>query len=180
MKISSGIHSILIFLLLIMGCAPSKGGFLKPGYDAKKIGRVGVMKFTGPERIAATAADKFSVELIKLGIFEVFERQQIDKILQEQGFGLTGVTDDQTRKQLGKIANVDALVIGDIHQYAGLFNSTDVGLTIKILDIETGATVYAHSVKSDMAFAKKLWTMGGAIDAVIDAVISDISDKIRK
>lgn len=167
-------------ILMISGCASTPKGFFNPQYRDKKVARVAVVKFNGAEKIATAAADRFSVELLKSGVFDVFERQQVDKILQEQGFSMTGVTEDETRRRIGRLANVEALVIGDISQYAGMFNSTDVALGIKIVDIETGATIYANSAKSDIAFATKMWTVGGAIDTVVDVLIRDVEQKFRK
>ncbi|OIO31709.1 MAG: hypothetical protein AUJ60_01015 [Nitrospirae bacterium CG1_02_44_142] len=170
--------SLILFGLFILGCATTRGGFLNPGFKDKNLSRVGVVKFSGPDVLSATVTDNFTVELFKLGYFDVFERHQIDKILSEQGFSLTGATEEKARKSLGKLANLDALFVGVVSAYPGAFGTTDINLSVKLIDIETGSLIYACSAKSDHALVM-VGTLGEGIDVTISGIINDIRKHFR-
>lgn len=48
----------------------------------------------------------------------VIERADLDKIIEEQNLGLTGVIDQATSSELGRITGANAIVVGQIMEYA--------------------------------------------------------------
>ncbi len=67
--------------------------------------------------LARAAADDLTSQLVKSGKFRVIERQQLDKILQEQNLGLSGRVDPSTAARIGKILGVQLVVIGSVVEF---------------------------------------------------------------
>lgn len=102
---------IVLMCLSIVGCAtvPKKALMaVKSNRDFSYIERVAVLPF-GPRE---TVSDKFTTLLSLVSKFDIVERGQLDKVLEEQKLGLSGLLNDKTRKELGKLLGVDALFIG--------------------------------------------------------------------
>lgn len=87
-------------------------------------------------------AEELTTRLFITKKFEVIERELLNKVLQEHKLNLTGIIDQATAKELGKIIGVDAIVTGTI---------TDFGKTAKInarlIATETGAIFAAAAVE---------------------------------
>ncbi|WP_075187700.1 FlgO family outer membrane protein [Teredinibacter haidensis] len=61
--------------------------------------------------------------MLKTDQFEVVERRQLLKVLNEQGLGTSGLLDADAMSQVGKILGVDAIVTGSV---------TNLGNTVKV------------------------------------------------
>ncbi len=101
--------------------------------------------------------------------FDVIERGRIDAVLSEQALSLSGVLADENRIKIGRILNVNALVVGEVGQYESQRRKTDttyfplmlygktsyipiqgqqweenyVSVSLRIIDVETGKVVFA-------------------------------------
>lgn len=62
-------------------------------------------------------ADLLVTKLAQNGTYSVIERKQIDKILAEQNFGLSGRVDEATAAKIGRILGVDVLILGSINTF---------------------------------------------------------------
>jgi len=58
--------------------------------------------------------DKMITALFNLSRFKVIERDQLERILQEQQLGMTGVIDASTAAEIGKGIGVDAILMGSV------------------------------------------------------------------
>jgi hypothetical protein len=85
------------------------------------------------ETDAATISESLRGELIHLGRFDVVERAQVDKILEEQGLTMTGCTDAGCGVMVGKLAGARAIVMGDVFGLAGGYK-----LLVRLVDVELG------------------------------------------
>jgi TolB-like protein len=108
--------------------------------------RIAVIEFSDIDG-KVTALGKFVAEELTTRLFitkkfEVIERELLNKVIQEHKLSLTGIIDQATAKELGKIIGVDAIVTGTI---------TDFGKTAKInarlIATETGAIFAAAAVE---------------------------------
>ncbi|MCJ7629045.1 MAG: hypothetical protein MUO50_11740, partial [Longimicrobiales bacterium] len=63
-------------------------------------------------------ADELTTQLVKSGVFTVVERSQVNAILEEQHFGLSGAVDAATAAQIGKILGVQAVLMGSVTQFS--------------------------------------------------------------
>ncbi|HNT27171.1 MAG TPA: CsgG/HfaB family protein, partial [bacterium] len=88
---------------------------------------------------AVSVTDLFSTEMVNTGMFEVVERMQVAKILNEMGFQQTGVTDSSAAVEVGKMLNTKLVVIGTIGKLG-----QKLVLTAKIVEVEKGKILFAE------------------------------------
>ncbi|KAA3612655.1 MAG: hypothetical protein DWQ05_18570 [Calditrichaeota bacterium] len=74
-------------------------------------------------------ADMLITELVKTGKYTVIERTALDKIMQEQKLGMSGLVTPQTAAQAGKLLGVEIAVIGTVTEFG--HSKGDVGGTAK-------------------------------------------------
>jgi len=120
----------------------------------------------GQGRLGSAAADVLMREIGKTGKFILVERDKINKMLEEQKLGQTGVIDPNTAAQMGKVLGVNAIVTGAISNFGVTTSGTDLLLTqtkkqvakvtvdIRVVDAETGEVLYIDSGKGEATSAK--------------------------
>ncbi len=82
---------------------------------------------------ARALSNRLSAELFKTGKFIVLEREQLDEIIEEQKFQLSGCNSNECLVELGQIANVEEIVGGGISKVGDVFS-----VTAKLISVETG------------------------------------------
>jgi len=92
-----------------------------------------------PQSLAVSVTDLLSTELVNTKMFEVIERRQVAKILNEQGFQQTGVTDSAAAAEVGKLLNTKRVVIGTLGKLG-----QKLVITIKIVDVEKANILFAE------------------------------------
>ncbi len=90
---------------------------------------------------AATIADFIRTELINSAVFIVLERSNMTKILAEQRFQQTGCTTTECAIQMGKILNVEKMLVGSFSKMINLFY-----INVRLVDVETGTALIAETV----------------------------------
>ena len=108
---------------------------------AKKKMRIAMLELTPlsvTAELATGVTDLVVTELVNCGQFEVLERMQVVKILNEQGFQQTGVTDTSKAIEAGKLLNADTVMIGTLQKF-----NTSFVLNVKIVDVNTGKIMFA-------------------------------------
>jgi flagellar basal body-associated protein FliL len=97
---------------------------------------------TAPE--ARAIADRLRIYLGRQAIFEVIERNQMEGILDELGFQLSGACDtDECVVQVGKILGARKMIAGSVSKVGTIY-----ALQIRIVDIESARI--EHSTFSDV------------------------------
>ena len=80
--------------------------------------RIGVAAFENHNQALAALggrmADMLVSGLVQNRNYELIERSQLNKVMEEQGLGMTGVLDQSNVAQVGKIAGLDYIVLGSI------------------------------------------------------------------
>jgi hypothetical protein len=92
---------------------------------------------------AEAIADLFRTELFNTGCFKVVERQRIQKIIEEQRFQSTGVTDTDQAAEIGRLLNVKKIMIGTVT----LLGDIHI-LNTRIVDVQSGQVELAEAVES--------------------------------
>jgi hypothetical protein len=110
----------------------------------------------------------------KTDVYVVVERSQIDRILKEQRFGLSGAIDESTAAKVGKLLGLDVILIGEVDydrkdEYP---ETTTIGLdgktkkvnchqrtvtaqaSLKIIDVETAIIVGTETSRVPMSDKK--------------------------
>lgn len=75
--------------------------------------------------------------------FRVIEREQVDKIIQEQDFGASGRVDTRTAAKIGKILGVQYLVMGRVTEFSVKSSSGGLSLGGKSLGVKTSKAIVA-------------------------------------
>jgi hypothetical protein len=111
-----------IFLLLILFTISCSKKVLisvtKPAeYDVSDLKRIALVDFNGPQRIGEVVAQKFQDQLWKAQYFSILERKELQRILEEHALQMSGIINDSTAVEFGKILGVDGMILGDVFSY---------------------------------------------------------------
>jgi len=123
--------------------------------------RMGVATFEDSARsgLADSMTNWLVSELMRNRNYELIERTSLGKVMQEQGLGMTGVLDQSNVAQVGKLAGLDYIVLGDVTEAkAGTTtvrnsktgketHSTKFSVTanVKVVEVETGKIVLSEN-----------------------------------
>lgn len=126
----------LILLSLAIGLASA---------DAQPKKRIAVARFNDGAHYHGCGtgiADMLATALVKSGKFMVIERQDLDKVLEEQRLGASGVLTAETAPAMGKILGVDMIVVGSVSE-----------LGTKKSDLGGGTSLFGVGISSKSARA---------------------------
>ncbi len=135
--------------------------------DFKKI-KIAVLDFQlqgegyETEDMGSIVAEWFITALVKEGRFDVVERAMLKKILNEQKMGISGIVDESSATQLGKILGVKTIISGSVMKLQGVLE-----VNARIIDVETASIIAAENVKSTASTS-------------LQSLIVQMSDKIIK
>ncbi|MFH1957860.1 MAG: conjugal transfer protein TraF [bacterium] len=93
---------------------------------------------------AAFISDFIRSDVVKTERFNVVEKNNMDKLLAEQGFQGTGCSSSDCAVQIGKILNVKTMVVGS----CGKLLSKYV-VTLNAVEVETSKIVYSDNISVD-------------------------------
>ncbi len=117
--------------------------------------------------IGTGLADMLVTELVKSGKFMVIERQELSKILEEQGLGLSGAVTPQSAAQVGKLLGVELMVMGSVSEFGekksglgGGIGKLGIGgkltkrqaravVDVRLVNTNTGEIVLAESAEGE-------------------------------
>lgn len=110
--------------------------------------------------------DKMITSLLSIQRFEVMERVELEKILQEQQLSLSGIVDVSTAAKVGKGIGLDAIMIGSVSSTGGT-----VSLDARLIDTETASIITskdAYIYNQDITSIKKM------VDDIAQKITADI------
>lgn len=84
------------------------------------IKRVAVLELTnnsGNREASTKITGPFTARLMASGRFDLVERAQIDKAVQELRLGLSGLVDPKSAKEAGRLLGADAVIVGEITNF---------------------------------------------------------------
>jgi len=93
--------------------------------------------------MGAIVAEWFITAFVKVGRFDVVERGLLNKIMEEQKLGMTGIVDETTATQIGKVLGVKAIISGSVLKLQNILE-----INARIIDVESASIRAAESVKS--------------------------------
>ena len=148
---------MLMVAVVVCACAAAGGNGAGPVsvavWNPEPIGPMTDTQMAMAEIIAARVLNQFS----QSPRYEVVERQSLLKVLEEQNLGTSGLTDDQTRLELGRIIGCRQMVFG-AYQIIG----NTMRLDIRTVDVSSSrviktavATASANAVGNWMNAADK-------------------------
>jgi TolB-like protein len=138
---------LLLALLIVLGACKSQAPVIEANYQAQSLdvqlnnltnqmvrslsqerkSKIAIMEFPdlngNISEFGKFIPEELTTRLFMTRKFEVLERQLLNKVLEEQNLGMTGLIDASSAARIGKVLGVDAIVTGTI---------TDMGNMIRI------------------------------------------------
>lgn len=109
--------------------------------------KAAVLEFKSGVGISQTDVDGISAIFITYfhpNGYTMVERSQIDKVITEQGFQYTDITENNV-VNVGRILNVSKVVVGDVNVIMKQYN-----VDVRVIDVETGTVVASDGVTFDI------------------------------
>ena len=92
-------------------------------------------------------------KVIQIDQYNVVERNNINKILDEQKFQHSGCTDSECAVKIGQLLNADLMIIGNVGKLGSTYT-----MNARMIDVETGMAItsatYTHTGKIDNLLKK--------------------------
>lgn len=112
----------------------------------------------GNEMGEINVVEQMMTTFYNLNRFKLFERSQLESILEEQKLGMSGVLDASTAAEIGKGIGVDAIVLGSVTR-AG----RNVAIDARLIDTETAEIITAQDELSSNTNIAELKEMIGRL-----------------
>ncbi len=104
---------------------------------------VAVVDFEGincSEEYARGVAELLSTMLSETGAFKMIERNQINRVMEEQAFQFSGTVDPSTVAVFGRILGADYVGVGSITKFGSTYT-----VSVRFVDVETAEIALANS-----------------------------------
>lgn len=168
-------HTLLMFALAAFFCQ------MAIAQEKTKTGKKRIVVFNfedktdhtwhwwGGQQVGHGMADMLTTALVKSGNYRVFERAEIDKVMQEQALGQSGVVTPESAAKAGKMLGAEIAVVGAVTEFGHKKQSTGgalkrigvgaavskqsatVGVDVRIVNISTGEILKADNVRKEHA-----------------------------
>ncbi len=100
---------------------------------------IAVVEFEGKgisQTEASALTDRFSSELFTLGTFQLIERDQMEDILEEQGFQQTGCVTAECAVEIGMMLGAEQIITGSISRVGNVLS-----VSSKIVNVSSGEII---------------------------------------
>jgi TolB-like protein len=161
--------AVIILFLVPFFLAPSSAPAAKASAASSagfKKTKIAVLDFQSQgeefstEDMGKIVAEWLITGLVETGRFDVIERRLLQKILEEQKLGMTGLIDPESVAQLGKILGVKTIVSGTLVKLGKTLE-----INARLINVDTGSIVTAEKVQANS-------------EAKLNDLVSQITDKI--
>lgn len=95
-------------------------------------------------------ADMITTALVKSGNYRVFERQEIEKIMQEQALGMSGAVTPESAAKAGKMLGAEIAIVGAITEFG--YKKQSTGGALKKIGIGAAVSKQSATVGIDVRF----------------------------
>ena len=92
-------------------------------------------------------SDSLVTALVKTNRFIVIEREQIDKIMAEQSFGMSGAVNPDTAAKIGRIIGVGVIVTGGVTEFGVKESKMGVGGLGRVLPFGGGGAIQTNTAR---------------------------------
>ena len=161
-----------------------------------------VLPFTAGKEIRQagdfSASDVLSTELFKSGRFVLVERERLNAILDEQRLGRSGLVDENTAAEIGRLSGAAAVVFGGlssasqqkIDKFSYDLIRTEVRIDARAADTSTGRLIFVQSATGTSETKVVTDAQGQVISGAIDpkaeflnaaqAAVIELSQKLAR
>lgn len=160
---------------------------------------------SGAKTVGAGATKMLETALAKSGMFDVYTRAEMDKVLKEQALGQTGMITPQSAAKTGQMIGVNVIVVGAVTEFGekvdgvnvffvagGKKSTARVVIDVQLIDTTTGKIIKALSAEGEESNAGvSLFVVSGgtslddtkvgkAMRKAINKLVDEISAEIAK
>jgi len=134
---------ILLMLLIFVSIAEARERMAV--LDLKPVGV--------DDNLTMAVSENLRTMIISGGRYEIVERSQINKLLQEYQLRQSGLTEDGHARKIGSLANVDLVLLGSLSQIFECYT-----INARIINVATGVVIKALKVeiRSQADFPNKI------------------------
>lgn len=115
------------------------------GMQRKQKSQIAVVTFQDLDgsvsELGAFIAEEMITRLYQTGSFRVVEREMLNRVMEEHELSASGLVDESTAKELGKLLGVEAIATGTVTDLGD-----DVRVNSRLIATETGAVFAAAAV----------------------------------
>ncbi len=118
------------------------------GVEAREeVNRIAVVRFTnlGPtaseKKMGQIVAELLTTSLARRAQFQLVEREQIEKVLEELKLSLLGLAEAENAEMVGKLLNARAIITGSVSEVGEVFS-----INARQVDVGTGEVILAVKV----------------------------------
>lgn len=122
-----GLACILFTALPMFAQQPRKRRVAVINFDYSTVQSYVSSLFNTNVDVGKGVADILVDKLVKSGVYQVYERKGMDKILAEQNFSNSDRANPATAARIGQLMGVDAIIIGSITTFGRDDKATEVG-----------------------------------------------------
>jgi TolB-like protein len=94
-------------------------------------------------------AEWFITALVQEGRFDVIERRLLEKVIEEQKIGVSGIVDEVSASKLGKVLGAKIVITGTVLEFQNVLE-----VNARILEVESSSIIAAENVKSSSGAAR--------------------------
>jgi fibronectin type 3 domain-containing protein len=150
--------------------------YVNPNAGRRLYQKVAVMPFRAPVELAgASMSDLFATELLYTHKYELVERSQMEQVLGEQALGLKGVTESAAAMRVGKLLNVQGVIVGTVPEYgskaSGKAELAAIGLNVRMIDVNDGSIVWSVS---DTAISDRPISLSAFANRMVRNLVSQL------
>jgi curli biogenesis system outer membrane secretion channel CsgG len=156
----------LIGLFVLAACCSTAFAGEKP--------RIGVIRFTNNSHASwwhsgtgSELQDMLIAELASTESFSILERKELDSVIGELKLGESGLVDQRTKGELGKLKGAKYLIAGTVSSFEENTSGSDAGVSfmgfsvggkkvtaylavdVKLIDVETGEIVESKTIEAN-------------------------------
>ncbi len=122
----------------------------------------GASEFKG-RQAGEIVAEWLITALVKTGRFDVVERAQLQRILQEQQLGMSGVINQETAAKVGQLLGVKVIITGAVIQFG-----SSIDVNARLISVEDGSILRAERIR-----ASSLEAIEGMMDTLVSSIKKD-------
>ncbi len=125
-------------LKIFLPCAVLLAALPLAGQERMRVAVLDLKADGVSTKTASAISNMLRTDLVNARKFLVIERTQMNTILEEQGFQMTGCTDSACAVKVGKLMSANKILVGEVNSVAGTLHTT-----VRIVDVEKSVTDYA-------------------------------------
>jgi TolB-like protein len=146
---SRTVFALMLAALFVLALLPA------PAHAEFKKTKIAVLDFQiqggrndNPD-MGKIVAEWFITALVQEGRFDVIERRLLEKVIEEQKIGVSGLVDESSASKLGKVLGAKIVITGTVLEFQNVLE-----VNARILEVESSSIIAAENVKSTSGAAR--------------------------